>query len=534
MSGFSWGDILPRPAIARLPCQFIVNTQLKWWGKTSSFAELGSSQHPAREHGGQKRSISLLERTVPPICARAWTGALTQVDAGSLAAFRIIFGLVGILIVARFFAYGWIPELYIEPAHHFTYLGFGWIKPWPAWGMYAHFAALGLLSVGIAAGYRYRVCALLFFLGLSYVELLDKTAYLNHYYWAALVSLLMVFMPLHRSLSMDVWRQSRTLWGSAPAGVLWLLRAQLASVYVFAGIAKLNADWLLEAQPLRIWLQDHTGMPVIGSLLGEVGTAYAFSWGGALFDLTIVAWLMWRRTRPVAYVALAIFHLLTYLLFPEIGVFPWLMTGAALLFFPPDWPRRLIGRIGGALQASSAGPCTPGEEPLRRSSGPVQPKGGVFQPTPDGWLMPLVVAAVAVFIAVQVVLPLRHYAYPGNVRWNEEGYRFAWRVLLTEKVGLVEYRVHDPKTGERWLVASGDYLTPLQAERMATQPDMILDTAHIIARDFMAQGHPLVQIYADAFVAMNGQPTARLVDPNIDLATVSSGIGPKSWVLTEP
>ena len=368
-----------------------------------------------------------------------WTAATTAsralVDAGSLAIFRIAFGLVGVFIVVRFFAYGWIDALYVDPAHHFTYLGFSWVKPWPGWGMHAHFAALGLLALGIAAGYRYRLCALLFFLGFTYVELLDKTAYLNHYYFAALVGLLMVFLPLDRSLSLDTWLKSRTLWGTAPQGALWLLRAQVAAVYVFAGIAKLNSDWLLEAQPLRIWLQDHTGLPLVGPMLGDIWVACAFSWGGALFDLTIVAWLIWKRTRHAAYGFLVIFHVMTYLLFPEIGVFPWLMMGAALLFFPPDWPRRLVSKLSGAQ------PQIPlnDQPPLYGSAGNLR-----------HWKAGLGVAAVTIYLAVQLLLPLRHYAYPGNVRWNEEGYRFAWRVLLTEKVGLVEYRVHDPVTDRRW------------------------------------------------------------------------------------
>ena len=106
---------------------------------------------------------------------------------------------------------------------------------------------------------------------MTYVELPDKTAYLNHYYFAALVSLLMVFLPLNRSLSVDAGLKTRTLWDPVPAGALWLLRGQVAAVYVFAGIAKLNADWMLEAQPLRIWLQDHTGLPLVGELPGQPG-----------------------------------------------------------------------------------------------------------------------------------------------------------------------------------------------------------------------------------------------------------------------
>ena len=471
-----------------------------------------------RDYAGTAPALVSTAGAIPFIWTTVRGAARERVDAGSLAAFRIVFGLVGVFVVARFFAYGWVGELYIEPAHHFGYVGFGWVKPWPGWGMYAHFAALGLFSLGIAAGCRYRLCALLFFLGFAYVELLDKTAYLNHYYWTALVSLLMVFLPLHRSLSVDAWLESRTLRGSAPAAALWLLRGQLAAVYVFAGIAKLNADWLLEAQPLRIWLQDHTGLPMVGPLLGEAWTAYAFSWGGALFDLTIVGWLHRRRTRPAAYAVLAVFHLMTYLLFPQIGVFPWLMTGAALLFFPPGWPRRTLRRLraGREAVASVANPPAP------------LPANGARRR-----LSALAVVAVAVYVAVQVALPLRHYAYPGNVRWNEEGYRLAWRVLLTEKVGMVEYRVYDPATGQRWQAGPEEYLTPLQAERMTTQPDMILETAHIIARDFAARGHASVQVRADVFVAMNGRENARLIDPDVDLAATGHSLAPKSWLLPE-
>ena len=454
-------------------------------------------------------------RTICSIWSAVHIDAREQVDAASLAVFRIVFGLVGAFIVARFFAYGWIGELYIEPAHHFTYLGFSWVKPWPGWGMYAHFATLGLLAFGVAAGFRYRLCALLFFLGFTYVELLDKTAYLNHYYFAALVSLLFVFLPLNRSLSVDAWLKSRTLWDTMPVGVLWLFRAQLAAVYVFAGIAKLNADWLLEAQPLHIWLQDHTGLPVVGSLLGGAWTAYAFSWAGALFDLTIVGWLIWKRTCVAAYAVLVVFHLMTYLLSPEIGVFPWLMTGAVMLFFPPDWPRSLMTKLGMERETIAASDESPSSTP----------PGAALS-----WLPVLAAIAVTIYVVVQVLLPLRHYAYPGNVRWNDEGYRFAWRVLLTEKVGMVEFRVHDPVTGQRWRVWPEDYLAPLQSERIATQPDMILETAHIIARDFASRSHSSVQVFADVFVAMNGRENARLVDPEVDLAAVNHSLAPKTWL----
>ncbi len=450
-------------------------------------------------------------------------------DGSSAALFRIAFGLVCLAGVVRFFAHGWVSDLYVEPAHYFAYLGFAWVKPWPAWGMHLQFAALGVLSLGIAAGFRYRICALGFFLGFTYIELLDKTNYLNHYYWVTLVSFLMVFLPLNRSFSVDRWLAVKRggaaasgSWGSVPAAALWVLRGQVAVVYLFAGIAKLNPDWLLEAQPLRIWLHHHTEMPLVGPLLGELWVAYAMSWTGAFFDLTIIGWLLWRRTRLWAFMVAGVFHLLTWMLFPQIGVFPWLMMGGALIFFPADWPRSLYRRVFDALAGTGGRAPLPDAVPAPdRSSAPT---GRRLLPWAIG-------ASVAIYFLVQLAVPLRHYAYPGNVRWNEEGYRFSWRVLVTEKVGLAEFRVVDPHSGGSWLVEPGAYLTPLQAERSATQPDMLLETSHIIAADFASRGYPGARVYGDVFVSMNGREHQRLIDPSTDLASESHGLAPKRWVL---
>ena len=416
-----------------------------------------------------------------------------QVDVASFTAFRVVFGLLGLAVIIRFFAHGWIGPLFVDPAHHFTYPGFGWLEPWPGWGMYAHFAVLGLLSLGIAAGYRPRACAALFFVGFTYVELLDRTTYLNHHYLMSLVSLLMVCVPTGRN-TLPVW-------------TIWVLRAQVGVLYVFAGIAKLNPDWLFHALPMRIWLYQHGNLPVLGPLLQETWVAYAMGWGGALFDLAVVPALLWPRSRLSAYVVLVAFHLATWALFPQLGIFPWLMIGLTLIFFAPDWPRRCF-----KLPSHGTG----------AASHPVQSRP---------WLARGAVVGLALFAIVQLALPLRHLAYPGNVRWTEEGYLFAWRVMLTEKVGFVQYRVQDPETGQAWLVAPGEYLTPLQVERMTYQPDMILQAAHLIAADFAERGHSDVVVNADAFVAFNGRPNARLIDPTADLASIKLGLAPKRWVL---
>jgi Vitamin K-dependent gamma-carboxylase len=96
--------------------------------------------------------------------------------------------------------------------------------------------------------------------------------------------------------------------------------------------------------------------------------------------------------------------------------------------------------------------------------------------------------AAAGYAAVQLLLPLRSALYPGNTLWTEEGFRFSWKVMLIEKAGNLEFSVIDG-AGRSYLVSEREYLTPFQARMAATQPDMILELAHFIARDFEAKGH---------------------------------------------
>lgn len=277
---------------------------------------------------------------------------VSPVDVASLAAFRILFGLLMAAAMVRFISKGWVRQMYVDPSFHFSYPGFEWIQPWPGFWMHAHFVALAVLALGVACGFFYRTCITLFFLGFTYVELIDQTAYLNHYYFISLISGLLIFLPAHRAWSIDVWRHPALRVDRVPAWTLNLLRFQVAVVYIFAGLAKFNADWLLHAQPLRMWLPARSEMMFIGPWLNEVWVAYAASWFGAIFDTTIVFFLLHNRTRRPAYAFVIFFHVATWLLF-NIGMFPWIMIVAATLLFPPDWPRRWWSRIG-ALEIGRA------------------------------------------------------------------------------------------------------------------------------------------------------------------------------------
>ena len=460
--------------------------------------------HPAARKTSVKGGSNLLEQ----LGARLASAARRPVAADSVAVFRIGFGLVAMVGSLRFLARGWVDSLYLAPEHHLTYAGFGWVQPLPAPWMHVHMVALAALGACVALGYRHRLAAALFTAGFAYAELIDAALYLNHYWFMTLAGLLLVLLPVHHRWSLDARAGRVAPSRLVPAAVLWTLRTQVAVVYVFAGLAKLNGDWLLRAQPMQLWLADRTHLPVVGPLLDEPLVAYAASWSGALFDCTIVGWLLWRRSRPWAYGVLVAFHLVTGALF-QIGIFPWVMIVGALVFFAPDWPARLARLARG------------------RSSPP--PVASVD--APPARIPRLAAAALIVLAAVQLLLPLRHYAYDGNVRWTEEGYYWSWRVMITEKAGHVEFRVTDPATGRAWTAGPELVLADWQAEQADTRPDLIHATALLLADHYASQDIAPVEVRADAWVSMNSQPARRIVDPDVDLAAWPRGAAPDGWIL---
>ena len=174
-------------------------------------------------------------------------------DIASLVFFRVGFGIILLWEVYRFFNHRWIEGFFIATRFNFTYEFFDWVKPWPGQGMYFHFYLLGFLSVLIALGLFYRVASVLFFLGFTYIFLLEQTLYLNHFYLLVLVSFLMIFLPAHRNYSVDAWLRKNIKTSSIPFWALFLIQFQISVVYVFGAVAKMSRDWI-GGEPMRHWL----------------------------------------------------------------------------------------------------------------------------------------------------------------------------------------------------------------------------------------------------------------------------------------
>ena len=437
---------------------------------------------------------------------RIAAAATRPVDIASLAAFRIIFGVIMFAGILRFLATGWIEKMYGEPSWFFSYAGFDWVRPWPVCAMYLHYGVLAVLALAIALGAWHRLASALFVVGFAYTQLIDVTNYLNHHYLVVLVGIQLALLPANAMWSVDARRRPALGRATVPAWMVWLLRFQIGVVYVFAGLAKAKTDWLGYGQPLNLWLAARTETPIIGRFFDEPSVALAMSWGGFLFDTTIVAWLSWRRTRLASYAALIVFHGLTGYLF-NIGMFPLIMTSSALIFFSPSWPRRLLKRLGPApVIASDDAPRTP--------------------------VSKVIAIAIAIHVCLQIALPLRHLVYPGAVLWNEDGMRFAWHVMIREKHGSVMF-VARFADGRRLEIPPNNYLTWRQEREMGGQPDLILQLARHVGDDLHAKGHTGFTLHAITKVSLNGRPAIPMIDPEIDLLSITD-VGARTWVLPAP
>jgi len=334
-----------------------------------------------------------------------------------LAVLRMAFGAIMLFSTIRFIAKGWVYRFYVVPKFYFPFYGFEWVKPLPETGMYIVFGLMLIACFCIIIGCLYRMAITVFFISFVYVELIDKTYYLNHYYFVSIFTFLLLFVPAHRYFSVDVIRKPSLKITHVPGWVINIFKFQLCLVYFYAGISKLNHDWMIDAMPLKLWLPANGNLPVIGTFLKQTWVAYLFSWFGAVFDLFIGFFLLYKPSRKIAYAFVVIFHVFTAWFF-KIGMFPYIMIFVTVIFFSEGFHLKLMYVLRSIFNRRSL-QLNEVTLPLRFSSGYKR----------------IVYPLLSVYIVLQVVVPFRFLLYPGKLFWTEEGYRFSWRVMLMEKAG---------------------------------------------------------------------------------------------------
>ncbi|ASJ72186.1 HTTM domain-containing protein [Granulosicoccus antarcticus] len=449
------------------------------------------------------------------------------VDAISLSVFRIVFGALLLFESVNYGIFLCLDCMYRDTSLLFKYHHFEWVGLPPGNGLEWMYLAMGISAFCVMVGLYYRVAIIVTALLFSWLFLLDQALYLNHFYLVIIYAVIMIFVPAHRHLSLDAMRKPE--WASAVVpnwGRLWL-GAQTEIVLLYAGVVKLNLDWL-NLEPMRLWMnwRSADAAPFFQWITQDWGIGLA-SYGVIVLHLVGAPLLLWRRTRLPVFLVYCCFHLINAFVF-SIGIFPFLTISATLILFDADWPRQFARWLSERKWARRTG--DPGgfsrclahiAEPL--SSVAYRP-GLTLSPV---WRRSIVIG-VCVWLSVQLVVPLRHLAAPGNVAWNEDGHRFSWRMKLRSKQGTTKFVVIR-EDGKRWQVDPAEYLNKKQVGKMACIPDLIWQFAQFLDTTYSENGRFQIAVHADAMCSLNTRERAPLVNRLVDLSMVKRSEPVTQW-----
>jgi vitamin K-dependent gamma-carboxylase len=449
-----------------------------------------------------------LRETAARGLARARAALSAEVSIQSLAVFRILFGALLVWDTWRFVEYDRIWRYYVAPEVTFTYPGFGWVQPLPEPWIHIAWGLVGVTAFLVMIGLFYRVAIVALTVLFSYFFLLDKAQYLNHFYMVILYLVLMCFLPANRAWSLDARLRPGIARATVPYASVFILRLQIEIILIYAGIVKITEDWL-KGEPLGMWLRPQADAVPFGALLHFDWVIVTAAWGTILLHIVGAPLLLWKRTRLPVFLVYCAFHMSNAYFF-NIGIFPWLTIGATLIVFAPDWPSQLARRIGlarGLWVAPATAPMAPRQIPIAA------------------------MAALALWVGVQVAVPLRHHAFPTEVRWTGDGHRFAWRMRMYDREADGYFLVA-AEGGRYWVVEPEDFLTARQARGMLTRPDMIWQFAAHLERVWAEAGHGDVAVHAHVQKSLNGRAPQPYIDPDTDLTAVRYNLfGPDPWVL---
>lgn len=393
------------------------------------------------------------------------------VNATAYSIFRSIFGLLLFVEMLRYLGYGWLRVLYIEPSFHFGILAAAPRSMTP-FVVYATAGTVALSGLGVASHIARRFFATLLTISFTAFLLLDlsHTLELNHLYLADLVALLLAVAPAPRS-------------GRVPYWTVGVLQFQMLLVYAFAGIAKLNGDWL-SGHPMTELL------PPNGHEL-----ALLISYGGLVFDLAIGPLLLWRRTRRQAVLAAVAFHAANAYLF-HIGIFPILASALTALFW---------------AYSPTASPST---------------KPTVSRAT---------VAGVGVYALLQIALALRPFSFKGDPSWTENGNYGSWRLMISDKVPtFFSVEILDPTSLQSSIYDPRQELTDAQLRSVAIRPELIRIYARHVATVMTTTLGVRPEVRITSRIRLNGRAAQDLIDPERDVASEAFAWDHYDWVRPVP
>jgi len=418
--------------------------------------------------------------------------------------FRVIYGLFMAYEVANYIFTGMVNAFFVSPKLNFPYEGLEWLKPLPAPALnallYIMLACAFLIMFGVFMKWAARLFAVFYI----YIFLLDKSLYNNHIYLFILLAVLLSFTNADQFLSL----RKRKLPGiTVPRWQQFILAAQVMCVYFFASLIKMRADWWVLKQPVRTISEaippDHFLASFYKSEIGINTMVYL----GFSLDFFAPILLWYKPLRKWAVIPFALFHYSNSKIFGDIGIFPFIMMSALILYFEME------------------------EIPLLRRWFPklTQKNSAWVQPIMGKWML----GFLTLYFTFQLLFPLRGLFLPNDLDYTTIGNRFSWRVKADARVpSEFTFILKDPDSGKEGEINYRSMVNNVQIQAMLYDPRMIRTFAQWIHEQGIKNGLPNAEVYAKIKFSLNGRPPQYFVNPAMDVARVNySPFEKLEWVL---
>lgn len=351
---------------------------------------------------------------------------------------------------------------------------------------------LFLSAVFIIIGFYSRIAAFVYMVVFGYVFLIDSSTYNNHFYLYLILLFLLGITKADSSLSVRSWRSGTFLSGVLPSWNYLIFRLQFLLVYFIAGLQKLfNLHWLNGAVNRRVLepLAENYGLGT--SELNTLSLFYSYT--GLVYDL-IIGFLLWNRSTRLIGVVLAVLFNAANFFTLQIGSFPVMLTLSLLVYLDPEVAYRKV-----VTYLKRPGIAIP-KQPLKSSS--------------------LLVGFLALFFAVQILLPFRHFVIKGNVSWTGEGEYWSWRMRMPHK-DLIKFETVIIDNKNKGYITPNMKMSKSHMKALTHHPKNIY-----FVKEFMLKNLPDnltaddVEIRVLMAVSMNGYPPQLVFDETQDFSRV--------------
>jgi vitamin K-dependent gamma-carboxylase len=315
--------------------------------------------------------------------------------------------------------------------------------------------------------------------------------------------------------SVDAWNQK--LETKVPFWNYFLLKFQFFVLYFIAGVKKLSSEWLFEWKYSMTNLSQTWIFTPFKLLLGsDLTDLIVVHWFAALFDLTIVFFLIHKKSRPIATLFASAFHIMNACLF-EIGMFPWVCLAELPLFYDRKWPYTLWRKLECLM--------TSDDETTAKRISCVNDANVTSKRTLKERFT---IFLILIYCCLQLFLPFSHFITMGFNNWVDGIYGYSFDMMMQQwHPSLISIKVVDNNNQNQHFI---EPLAFTDSYRWTQYPDLAYQYAQCIKENLRADFHENpnsvlsstnFSIYFDIWCSLNGRLQQRIYDPRVDLGEAS-------------